>query len=259
MIPINFWIFWLSSKKKPKQYLRWKCSIHSGVFSLKLRWSKFGPLFLWRWLNHRAFFALWSCCFSPDPIYVSIPPRGLLGIDWNMWKPRSNSMQFIPSSWYQIPPRKLWIRYFGYSRVGISWFVPQHASSQANHPFYVRRKPMKQLQTWIWMPSPPKRFGHGLKIGDLIPLVTHDYSIFLPFFPSQKYMKLVHILHMFMIFPWFSYYFPMKTQPEPPGAGRRFLDTPGLCQVEAAAPSRTDKDVTFFGAVFLNRCIGGVW
>lgn len=76
--------------------------------------------------------------------------------------------------------------------------------SQANHPFSVRRKPMKQLQTWIWMPSPPKRFGHGLKIGDLIPLVTHDYSIFLPFFPSQKYMKLVHILHMFMIFPSFS-------------------------------------------------------
>jgi hypothetical protein len=135
----------------------------------------------------------------------------------------------------------------------------------------VRRKPMKQLQTWIWMPSPPKRFGHGLKIGDLIPLVTHDYSIFLPFFPSQKYMKLVHILHMFMIshhfpklcpHPWFSHDFPifspMKTQPEPPGAGRRFLDTPGLCQVEAAAPKDGQRR-DLFGAVFLNRCIGGVW
>ena len=119
----QFLDFLAELKKKPKQYLRWKCSIHSGVFSLKLRWSKFGPLFLWRWLNHRPFFALWSCCFSPDPTWVF--KRGSLGIDWEAIQCNS----FLPPGIrYHLANSES--GYFGYSRGGISWFVPQHASQR---------------------------------------------------------------------------------------------------------------------------------
>lgn len=144
--------------------------------------------------------------------------------------------------------------------------------SQAKQPFYVRRKPMKQLQTWIWMPSPAKRFG------PMVPWSEHRWPHCLmghswwfhisPIFSlSNIYETCTNILsyittyvHDFpMIFLWYFpiHDFPMIFPSFPPWKhsqshqerGGGSLTLLAFARLKLQRP-RTDKDVTFSAPFF---------
>ena len=110
IIPINFCFFWMSSKENQAVFTM-EVLHPLGCFLTETEMIKIWTFISLEVAQSPTIFRTLNLLLQPRS-YMSIPPRGSLGIDWNMWKPRSNSMQFIPSSWYQIPPRKLWIRIF---------------------------------------------------------------------------------------------------------------------------------------------------